>query len=712
MTKLYLCEKPSQARDIARVLGASKRHDGFFEGHAVLVTWCFGHLLEMAAPHDYDPLLKAWKLETLPIIPEKWIMKIRKDAKKQYKIIVSLFKRVDEIVVSTDADREGEAIAREIMDMANWKGKVSRLWLSALDDKSIQQALDHVLSGDATVNLYHAATARSKADWLVGMTLSRLYTLSAQQSGHEGVMSVGRVQTPTLKLVVDRDRIIENFVAIPYFEAFADFKCDEGEDSKSLTGKWKVPENEEDEESRCLSRSSAQLVATRCLNQQAQVVRATTKRMKQSAPLLFALSDLQQEASKRFGMGAQAVLDTAQALYETHKVTSYPRTDCQYLPQSQLENAPGILQAMKGMGEYGRLVEKADTAIISKVWNDNKITAHHAIIPTGVKPERQFTVAESQLFDLICRRYIAQFYPQHEFDQTQIELAVAEDIFQVSGKQIIVRGWKEVMNRESEADHQTFSSTELPLLKQGDALHVAGTTVKDKMTQPPSRYTEGTLIQAMKNIGKFVENPVLRKRLKETAGIGTEATRASIIEVLLKRQFVSQQSKKYLVSTAQARALIDALPGPVKDPATTAVWEQALEDIAQGKGNAKQFVQDQAMMITRLTEKVRQSVPDAFKSLEPASDRFDCPCCDHALVRRKGKEGFFWGCRNYPECTATLPDNKGKPGKAKEQAQSTEQSCPECAAGILLRRKVTKGKNKGKTFLGCNRYPECSHTEG
>lgn len=705
MTKLYLCEKPSQARDIARVLGAGKRHDGFFEGNDALVTWCFGHLLEMAAPDDYDPGLKTWKLETLPIIPEQWVLKVRKDAKKQVKIIVGLFKRVEEIVVSTDADREGEAIAREIMAMANWNGKVTRLWLSALDDKSIKKALDNLLPGEQTVNLYTAASARSKADWLVGMTLSRLYTLSARKSGFEGVMSVGRVQTPTLKLVVDRDRIIDNFTPVAYFDVFADFQGkDQGE---IFTGKWQVSDNLADEESRCLSQSSAQLVATRCLNQDAVVTDAVTKRVKQAAPLLFSLSDLQLEASKRFGMGAQAVLDIAQSLYETHKVATYPRTDCQYLPLSQFEAGAGIIKTLQGIDTYKAIAEQADAKIRSKVWNDKKITAHHAIIPTGVKPASQLTDAENKLFDLICRRYLSQFYPDHEFDQTHIELAVGEDCFKATGKRVVIQGWKQAVQ---ETDSTT--AKELPQIAKGDVLNTVNTRVEDKQTHPPGRYTEGTLIQAMKNIGKFVDNPVLRKRLKETAGIGTEATRASIIEVLLKRKFVAKQGKKYLVSTVQARALIDVLPEPVKDPATTAVWEQALEDIAQGKGDPDQFVQDQVVMVTRLTEKVRLSIPTAFKSLESNSERFDCPQCDSVLSRRKGKGGFFWGCRNYPECTATLPDDKGRPGKPVVKAKLTDKACPECGTGTLIRRTVRKGKNKDKTFLGCNGYPDCSHTEG
>jgi len=727
MKRLYLCEKPSQAKDIARVLGVNKRNNGYFEGNQTIVTWCFGHLLEMAAPDDYDPQLKQWRLDTLPIIPGQWRLKVRKEAKKQYQIIVCLFKQADEIVISTDADREGEAIAREVMEKGGWKGPVKRLWLSALDEKSIQQALDNLLSGEQTENLYQAASARSKADWLVGMTLSRLYTLSARQSGYEGVMSVGRVQTPTLKLVVDRDQSIENFKPVAYFDVVADFKPS-GQGSDVFTAQWKVPNaitdlpsnpSEQttssntsidlDSKSRCLSQSSAQVVAKRCQGKDAKVTTVTTKRFKEDPPLLFALSTLQQEASKRFGMGVQAVLDVAQALYETHKLTSYPRTDCQYLPQSQHEAAPEILESLQTIEKYQTIAKQADATLQSKVWNDKKITAHHAIIPTGSKLTTKLTDTEAKLYDMICRRYLAQFYPAYLFDQTHIEITVAEDIFQTTAKQQLDLGWKIALQ---DADSGNEKTKQLPHITKGDILKVIDTRIEDKQTQPPARYTEGTLIQAMKNIGKLVKNPVLKKWLKETSGIGTEATRASIIEVLLKRKFISKQGKNNLVSTVQARTLIDALPEPIKDPATTAVWEQALEDIAQGKGNAIQFVQDQASMVRRLTEQVKQSVPNAFKTLETTSERFDCPQCEHALVRRKSKNGFFWGCRNYPECNATLPDDKGKPGKSRENVKQTDQPCPECETGMMIMRTIRKGKKAGKTFLGCNRYPYCSYTEG
>ncbi len=704
MTKLYLCEKPSQAKDIARVLGANQRHEGYFEGSDALVTWCFGHLLEMAAPDEYDPALKKWTMEALPIIPEHWLLNVRQDAKKQYNIIIRLFKQVDEIVVSTDADREGESIAREVMEKGRWQGKVTRLWLSALDDKSIRQALDQVWPGNKTVNLYHAASARSKADWLVGMTLSRLYTLSAQKSGHDGVMSVGRVQTPTLKLVVDRDRLIDNFQPQDYFVVIAIFKAKDG---SLLTAHWQVPEDMQDEQSRCLSQSLAQVVADRCQGQLGQVTQVDTKRVKQAPPLLYSLSDLQQEASRLYGLGAQAVLDGAQSLYETHKLTTYPRTDCQYLPHSQHQDAATIIDALKTVAGFDVLAENADINTVSKAWNDQKITAHHAIIPTGIKPKKQLTETEQQLFKLICLRYLAQFYPVHEYDHTKMVIGVNEDKVEASGKQVVVKGWKAVLQVNNDDELSV-----LPGWMEGVTVTVDSTEVKAKKTQPPLRYTEGTLIQAMKTIGKFVENPILKQRLKDTSGIGTEATRASIIEVLIKRKFITKQGRNNLVSTVQAKALIDVLPVPVKDPATTAVWEQALDDIAQGQGDAAQFVADQAKMVSVLTERVKQKEPEGFKVLAADTPRHPCPICEHYLVRRKSKNGFFWGCQNYPECQITLPDNRGKPGKAAKHAEATGKTCPECDSGELIVRTINKGNKKGKTFLGCNRYPHCSHTEG
>jgi DNA topoisomerase-3 len=362
MTKLYLCEKPSQAKDIARVLGANQRNNGYLEGNNTLVSWCFGHLLEMAEPQDYDPDLNKWSLDTLPIIPDQWIWNIRKESKKQYRIIVALFEKANEIVISTDADREGEAIAREVMDKGGWQGEVNRLWLTALDKSSIQHALDNILPGSHTLPLYHACVARSKADWLVGMSYSRLYTLLAQSSGIAGVMSVGRVQTPTLNLVVERDRVIESFKPSPYFNVIAQFSS---KDDVNLEGKWRPPKDVCDEQSRCSRQLSAQSVSEQCLNKSAVVTFVETRRVKETPPLPYKLSALQKQASQLFGMGAQEVLDTVQSLYETHKATTYPRTNCAYLPESQLQEAAGIIKSLGLQDDFADLVKNADTGTVA-----------------------------------------------------------------------------------------------------------------------------------------------------------------------------------------------------------------------------------------------------------------------------------------------------------------------------------------------------------
>ncbi len=708
MTKLYLCEKPSQAKDIACVLGADQRNNGYFNGNDAIVTWCFGHLLEMAEPQDYDTDLNKWSLDTLPIIPEQWIWNVRKESKKQYRIIVSLFEKANEIVISTDADREGEAIAREVMDKGGWQGKVSRLWLTALDESSIQQALDNILPGSHTLPLYHACVARSKADWLVGMSYSRLYTLLAHSSGVQGVMSVGRVQTPTLNLIVERDRLIENFKSSPYFNVIALFS----KDDVSLEGKWQPPKGICDEQSRCTRLSSAQSVSEKCLNKAAVVTFVETRRVKEPPPLPYKLSALQKQASQLFGMGAQEVLDTVQSLYETHKATTYPRTNCAYLPEAQFQDAAGIIKSLGQQDDYADLANNADTGIKSKCWNDKEMTAHHAIIPTSVsvKMDKLKTV-EKAIYDLICRRYLMQFYPQQESDQTHIEFNVNESVFVANGRVNRVAGWKVVEN-EFSGDHH--SDKEIPLLIKGDELTVVKTEVEHKTTKPPAHFTEGTLIDAMEKIGNQVDDPAFKKMLKDTSGIGEEATRAAIIVTLLKRGFIAKQGKKkYLVSNDNARALIDALPDPVKSPTMTAIWEQALDEIAQGKRVADQFVQDQIKTVTLLVEQVKQNIPKSFAKVAASTPTHRCPDCDQPLFRRKSKRGsgFFWGCSGYPECETTLPDNQGSPGESRKVQKTTGKGCPECGKGELVERLTRNGKNQGKTFLGCNQYPECEFTE-
>jgi len=714
--KLYLCEKPSQARDIARVLGVRQKGEGCLKGNDTVVTWCFGHLLEMAPPDAYDEAYKRWRFDTLPIIPRAWKLEIKKEARKQFRIIQQLLKQSADVVIATDADREGETIAREVLEHCRWRGPLSRLWLSALDDASIRKALNNILPGEKTEPLYFAGLGRARADWLVGMNLTRAYTLIGQRSGHEGVLSVGRVQTPTLYFVVQRDETIEAFKPTPYFELFADF----GANNKQFTARWLPPGDVADTEGRCNNRQSALEVAQKINGQQGTIIKAETELKKESVPLPFDLSSLQQEASKRWGMGAQEVLNTAQALYETHKALTYPRTDCRYLPESQHPEAAQVLAALKQTeNRYAQLIEGADQTRRSRAWNDKRITAHHAIIPTAAASDvNRMSENERRLFDLVCRQYIAQFHPDHEYHQTTIEVSVCNETFGASGRTPRVQGWRQVLGKDKAQWLETENQT-LPNVTHGAASLVQGTAIEEKQTKPPARFTEGTLIAAMKSVGKHIEDSRLKKILRETSGIGTEATRAGIIETLLQRGFIRKQ-KKQVISTATGRALIALLPDEIKAPATTALWEQGLEDIAQGRGHLNAFLNGQTRWITEILRQAKQQTgasPQPFPG-SGSEAQHPCPDCGQPLRRRKGKSGHFWGCSGYPDCKTTRPDNRGKPGRARPRTASTPRSaapaksglpCPQCQSGSLVRRSVKSGRNAGKPFIGCTGYPKCNY---
>ncbi|MEO5329992.1 MAG: DNA topoisomerase III [Magnetococcus sp. THC-1_WYH] len=676
MTILYLCEKPSQGRDIGQILGATAKRDGYLEGNGRRVTWCIGHLLEMITPDGYKPEWKRWSLETLPIIPEQWQLEVTPRGKKQFKIIKSLLKDVREVVLATDADREGETIGREVLERCHYRGPVSRLWLTALDEASIRKALDGILPGDKTAPLYHAGLGRSRADWIVGMNLSRAYTILGRQGGYEGVLTVGRVQTPTLKLVVDRDRQIEQFNPITYYDVVAHIQVEQG----AFKAKWIVPKPWADTEGRCLDRDIANAVVQKISGQTGTIARKETQRIKEPPPLPLELSTLQQEASRRWGMSAKQTLEGGQALYEKHKAITYPRTDCRFLPNSQLGDAPRIFQALVAAdGSFAALVAQADPAIRSRAWDDRKITAHHAIIPTTARVAIDaMSREESRLYDLIRRHYLAQFFPAFEYDRTVIDAVVNGETFRASGRVEQVIGWKQVLGgdkgKEKNENHE--ENQPLPTVRNGEPLVATQADLEEKHTKPPQRYTEGTLIAAMKNVGKQVADPRLRKILRETSGIGTEATRAAIIENLIKRNLLSKDGKKNLISMPAGRLLVDMLPHSVTDPATTAVWEQALDDIAHAGGTLEAFLDKSEIWINKLIANVK-----ARQSL----------CTSH-----------FSGL----SCTVSTAS---RPQSATTGGASSP--CPRCNRGILVERTVKKGKNVGNRFLGCNAYPRCTHTQ-
>ncbi|WP_407295952.1 DNA topoisomerase III [Stutzerimonas zhaodongensis] len=603
--RLFLCEKPSQAKDIAQVLGATRRGDGCWLGAGVTVTWCIGHLLETAPPDSYDARYKRWVLADLPIVPERWKMQVKPKTASQFKAVKRLLGEASELVIATDADREGEMIARELVEHCRYRGPIQRLWLSALDDASIRKALGELRAGADTFNLYQSALGRSRADWLIGMNMSRLFTLLGRQSGYQGILPVGRVQTPTLRLVVDRDRSIADFVPLPFWAIEVQLSGN----GVPFNAQWRAAEDRCDDQGRCLDQGLAQRAAEVMRQRgEARVETLKTERMREAAPLPFDLGTLQEVCSKKLGLGAQETLDIAQSLYETYKLITYPRSDCGYLPLSQHSEAPAILAALTGADPaLTALNPHLDPRRKSRAWNDAKVGAHHGIIPTSAaRSLERLTGKPRAVYTLIRARYLAQFLPSHEYDRTQADFDCAGEALRAVGKQIVEPGWKRALpealatNRVRSAD----AAQSLPALHQGQDCPIDDVALKDLWTQPPKPFTEGDLIKAMKNVAKLVDDPKLKQKLKDTTGIGTEATRAGIIQGLLDRGYLIKQGKA-LAATPAAFSLIDAVPRAVADPGTTAIWEQALDMVQSGEMSLDTFVSKQSAWMSKQIERCK-----------------------------------------------------------------------------------------------------------
>ena len=649
--RLFLCEKPSQGRDIAKVLGATRRSDGCLLGAETTVTWCIGHLLEAAPPEAYSEQYKRWSLEHLPIIPSQWKVEVKPKTSGQFKVIKRLLSEASTVIIATDADREGEMIARELLELCKYRGPIQRLWLSALNEASSRKALASLKSGEETFLLYHSALARSRADWLIGMNLSRLFTLLGRRAGYDGVLSVGRVQTPTLRLVVDRDRAIASFVSVPYWEVDVHLSSL----GQPFIASWQPPSSGRDEAGRCLQQALANYaVQTITDGKTATVLTLQTEHFREPPPLPFDLSTLQEVCSRKLGLGVQEVLNIAQALYETHKATTYPRSDCRYLPESMFNEVPAVFDALlKTDPALQPAFGKLDRSLRSRAWNDAKVTAHHGIIPT-TEPANlaRMSEQERQVYELIRSHYLAQFLPHHEFDRTQVELECGKERLTAVGKQILVQGWKGLLYENSEEDEPSQKHQVLPVLQQGTQCAVNDVELKSMRTAAPKPLTEGDLIKAMKNVAKLVNDPRLKQKLRDTTGIGTEATRAGIIKGLIDRGYLLKK-KRALMASAAAHTLIEAVPVAVADPGMTAIWEQALDEIEAGRLSLDAFVAKQVNWIAQLVASCGSLTLAMPIEAGPA-----CPICNASMLRRKGKSGPFWSCSHYPDCKGTVPIRK------------------------------------------------------
>ncbi|CAH6861717.1 DNA topoisomerase III [Vibrio chagasii] len=638
MSRLIIAEKPSLGRAIAAALpNPQKKDQGFIKcGNGDVVTWCIGHLLEQVEPDAYDDRYKKWNLADLPIVPEQWQLRPRKTSSKQLTVIRKLLKDATQIVHAGDPDREGQLLVDEVIDYCKVskakKESMERLLISDLNLPAVKRALTQMRSNRDFIPLSVSALARSRADWLYGMNMTRAYTLLGQKAGYQGVLSVGRVQTPVLGLVVRRDEEIENFIPKDYFTLHALIPYQNNGQSFDIRARWKPSEAckpWQDEEGRVLNRKLVENVAQRIANQPATVTESEQKQSKQAAPLLYSLSALQIDASKRFGMSAQQVLDTCQSLYEKHKLITYPRSDSRYLPKEHYSQRESIVDAIANNAkELQSGAQGADLSLKSKAWNDSKVDAHHAIIPTPKKSSvNGLSANEMKIYQQIARQYLMQFYPPAVFADAKLVFDIAGGVFIAKGRQLINPGWKVLMGK-TDTEEKGDGTDTVPPLDKGTVLTCREGVIGDKKTEPPKHFTEATLLQAMTGIARFVANKDLKAILKETDGLGTEATRAGILDTLFKRQLLTRQGKS-IHSSPAGRGLIHALPEDSTFPDMTAHWEHQLQGMAERNQAYQPFMQALESKIDGLMGRVKTGeVPESLRHL-PKVER-------PAFKRRKG----------------------------------------------------------------------------
>mgnify|MGYP003664039919 FL=1 len=731
--KVCIAEKPSVAREIASVLGANTKRDGYYEGNGYAVTYTFGHLCTLKEPNDYKPHWKSWDLNNLPMLPERFETKVSKDSgiKKQFKIIKQLFDKADVVINCGDAGQEGELIQRWVLNQANYKGKVERLWISSLTTEAIKEGFKNLKPSEDYDNLYYAGFSRAIGDWLLGMNATRLYTL--KHGGYKQMLSVGRVQTPTLAMLVNRFNEIENFKPQPYWELQTLYR-------DTLFSY---------EEGRFLKMEDGEKLASIVKEHDFEIVSTTKKAGNEYAPKLFDLTGLQVYCNTKFGFSADETLKIVQKLYE-QKVVTYPRVDTTFLPNDVYPKVPGIL---KNLSNYATLTQPLDGKKLKKtkkVFDDSKVTDHHAIIPTGQQINLQYN--QQQVYDIIVRRFIAVFYPDCKVSNTTV-IGKAEKVkFKATGKEILEKGWRVVFETPNNTSKEPGI---LPTFQKGEKGPHQPSFI-EKQTKPPKQFTEASLLRAMETAGKQVDDDELREIMKEN-GIGRPSTRANIIETLFRRKYI-KRNKKQVIPTVTGIQLIDTIQNEMlKSAELTGKWEKQLKDIEKGTFSAGSFIKQMKQMVDHLVFEVRSETkkanisainnkPAAATSKKKAIKKATgitsevCPKCKEGTIR-KGK--LAYGCSEFNKtCDFVIPfkfegktisekqfirlfqkgstvNLKGfkinntsveglvrfdenfklklepKKGKAQVKNNSEENSCPKCNKGVII---------KGKTAYGCSEY--------
>ena len=689
-----IAEKPSVAEDIAKIIGATQRHRvgrnaGYFEGNGYQVTWTFGHLCELKDPEQYTPYWKTWSLSALPMIPERFGIRLKEGVEEQFGVIRELFGKAERIINCGDAGQEGELIQRWVMQKASAQCPVERLWISSMTEEAIREGFAQLRPQEEYRGLYEAGLCRAIGDWLLGMNATRLYTLKFGDRSRRGAqpLSIGRVQTPTLALIVHRQQEIERFVPEPYWVLSTVYRdttftarLDTGEEEEEAkTAERERTENKGAAKRGFTDRAEAEAALRAIENTPFTVTAVTKKKGSEAPPRLFDLTALQVECNRKFGYGADLTLEIVQQLYEA-KYTTYPRVDTTFLPDDMYGKSKGILNGLSGL--YGDLLtplrgEKLRKS--KKVFDSSKVTDHHAIIPTGVPP-RALTDVQRRVYDLIARRFIAVFYPDCRFATTTVDGEAADVPFRATGKVILDEGWRAVFRRDTTKDENTPQRADeertLPDFTKGESgPHTPTLTAKE--TTPPKPFTEATLLRAMETAGRTVDNEELRDALKEN-GIGRPSTRAAIIQTLFRRGYIRRRNKS-LEATPTGVELIGVIKEELlKSAELTGQWENKLRRIEHHDYSAQQFIAELKQMVCELVDTVLR---DANPRRVTASASTELPA---RLTAKKGESAT---------AAATAPPNE----KPKRKVIRAGSPCPQCGEGKVL---------KGKTAYGCSRWKE------
>lgn len=665
---LVLAEKPSVGRDLAKVLKCNNNKGSYIEGSKYVVTWAMGHLVGLMDPEGYDNKYKEWKMETLPMLPKHMKLVVLKKTGKQFNEVKKLMNRDDisEIVIATDAGREGELVARWTIEKAGVKKPLKRLWISSQTDKAILDGFKNLKDGKEYENLYRAAVCRAEADWLVGLNVTRALTCK-----YNAQLSAGRVQSPTLAMIVQREEEIKNFKPKTYYTINAK--------TKGYNLSWINKDNN----SRIFDEEFANKITSKVKGAEGEIVNIHSVNKKNFSPALYDLTELQRDANKIFGYSSKQTLNIMQRLYENHKILTYPRTDSRYITTDIVATIPDRLKAI-AIGEYritadGLLKGKING---NKSFVDNsKVSDHHAIIPTEEKPNlSNLSSEERKIYDLVVKRFLSVLLPPFEYVQTTIEGKVENERFIAKGKVISSKGWKKLYDKlDDDSSEEDIKEQVLPNVKKGDKFTVENISLNKGETKPPARFNEGTLLSAMENPHKYINvGKEAAKTLGETGGLGTVATRADIIEKLF-NSFVIEKKGKDIIPTSKGRQLIELVPKELKSPLLTAKWESQLDEIAKGKREWNSFIKEMKNYSVALVEDVKGA---NSKFVHDNKTGKKCPNCGKYLLEVKGKNGTMNVCQDR-EC-----------GYRENVARITNARCPECKKKLEVR-----GQGEGKIYI-------------